>query len=89
METGVNVCDSTVRNWLNEMRFALIISKLPLTQTEENGVKVGSKETIMSCGQLDESDIQRKKIFKSALVRVMIPVLWSDTVQMEHINLSA
>ena len=34
-ETGVNVCDRTVRNRLNETRFVLIISKPELTRQQK------------------------------------------------------
>ena len=40
------------------MRFKTQIKTSTNTQTEENGAKVGERENIIECGQLDESDIQ-------------------------------
>lgn len=46
--------------WLNEIEFTFQKSQKKTTSntyTEENGVKVSERETLMRCGRLDESDI--------------------------------
>ena len=59
IETGVSYCDRTIRYRLNEMVFIEKSQKKTSTntQTKVHEVKVGKREIITTCGQLEESDI--------------------------------
>ena len=58
VERRTNVCDETVRNWVNEMWFTSKKFQGKTSTNKKMRLKWVREKKIMECEQLDENDIQ-------------------------------